>query len=207
MTQITRRSVVKGAAWSAPAVAVASQAPTLAASTTCELTDEQLNAGDCSQTAASWFVTDNHTYSTTGGGSITRVNQANNIGLRSDCNYTGSVTFKIHNNSGEAYIPAPTAQLADGREFTGAATLGNVLTGIAQVGWDSSFNIRWEDSAGTNVTPDPWEGALITVPMELSYTAPDGSVHTCMVALQYTLTEGLTSGAIRQMTGAQFISY
>lgn len=37
MTNISRRSVVKGAAWTAPAVAVAAQAPALAASP-CDLT-------------------------------------------------------------------------------------------------------------------------------------------------------------------------
>ncbi|MFC0360167.1 hypothetical protein ACFFHC_10250 [Kytococcus schroeteri] len=202
---VSRRSLAKGAAWSVPAVAVAASAPAVAASQTCTMTDEQLNAGDCSGTAASWEIVGARTYGTTGG-AVIPISNSHNIGLRSTCNYRGSVTFKLHNTAGEAYIPAPTATLSDGRTVSGSVTLGNVLSGIAQTGWDSSFTINWGKGSVGTIKPDLWVGAVVNIPMELSYTAPDGSLHTCMVTMQYTQTDGYTNGAVVSMGNPTFVA-
>lgn len=199
--------MAKGAAWSVPAVAISAAAPAFAGSVAagCYLTDAQLNAGYCGpEVAQSWQVVGAKSFSTTGGGLIDATT-ANNFGLQSNCNYSGSVTFKVHNNSGESAIAAPTVTLTNGKSFTGAATLGNVSSGGAKVGFDQSTSIDWSGSNGTNSPASQWNGATVVIPMQFSYTAPDGSLHMCTLNLNYTMSGGLSAG-VQSMTNPHFVS-
>lgn len=129
------------------------------------------------------------TYSNTGGG-LVRVTTANNWGFKNlgSCplSYSGSVSLKMYNTSGESYLPRPSVTLTDGSVHYRTATLGNVLSGGAIVGFRGSTSIRWDDTAGT-AGGALWAGAKVTVPYEFSYTAPDGSLHVGSYTLTYTM--------------------
>ncbi|GAA1354064.1 hypothetical protein [Falsarthrobacter nasiphocae] len=188
--QISRRAVSRNAAWAVPAIALASAAPSASASPAlpagCHLTDAQLNAGVCGTDSIQ--VLGARSFSTTGGGLI-NATTANNFGLKSTCNYKGSVSVYFYDPStglGSKVAPA-TIRLADGTTFTGRATLGAIGSGIAQTGFDMSVSIQWQGSKGSNSPASRWTGALVTIPFDWYYTAPDGSLHSCRYALQYTM--------------------
>lgn len=200
MTQnISRRSVATGLAWSVPAVAVATSAPALAASspTTSPCTWSNIPDTYCPSAAelnAGYFdpalfgPTSDGTYSTTAG-RVAPASTANNWGFKNQTScpdaYRGSVTIKFHNRSGESYIPAPTITFPDGTTYTGAATLGNVLSGGAIAGFRGSTTFLWNDSQGSEDLD--WNGAVVTAPYEFSYTAPDRSLQVGIMALTYTM--------------------
>lgn len=197
MSDISRRGIAKGAAWSVPAVAIAGSAPALAASAPpaagCYLTDAQLNAGVCS--AQSIRVIGGRTYSTTGGGLI-NATTANNFALQSTCNYTGSVSVYFYDPSTQlgSQVAPSTITLADGTTYQGRSTLGAIGSGIAQAGFDMSMSIQWQNSAGSNTPASNWQGATVTIPFDWYYTAPDGSLHHCSYTMTYTMGTGYSVG-------------
>lgn len=208
LSPLPRRTLTKGALWSVPALAVASSAPALEASSTCYVSEEDLNQGRFtgSALARSWQVVGARSYLQSFGNAAP-AQTSNNFGLRSDCGFRGSVTFKIHNNSAESDIDAPPVTLADGTVFSGAATLGNVLSGGAKVGFDSSVNISWgKASTGSTKTAnrEKWRKAQVRIPMEFSYTAPDGSLHKTMLILVYTMMDEPWRGGARGMVDPHF---
>ncbi len=189
-SNITRRQVARTAGWAAPAVALATTAPAASASMTppsdCYLTDEQLNAGFCS--APSIQLLGARSFSTTSGG-VFNATTANNFTLKATCNYKGLVTTYFHTPSSQlgSQVPKPTARLADGTTYTGNTTLGQVGSGIAQTGWDLTVSIQWQNSKRSNSPASRWIGAVITIPFNWHYTAPNGTPHHCTYALQYTM--------------------
>ena len=67
------------------------------------------------------------------------------------------------------------------------------------------MTVRWSDDSRGTRDPDQWVNALITIPLEFSYTA-GGRTHICMVALRYTQGEGLTGGSVQPMLNPTLIS-
>lgn len=209
---ITRRSVAKGAAWSVPVIAATSNVPAMAASTPtpegCALTDDQLNNGYCgTRVADSWAIEGSRTFGNQFGGAA-NAQTSLNIGFRSTCNYRGSVTFKLKNASGERTLPSPTLTLNDGRSFSGVATLGNVGSGGARAGFLMASTIQWLDSAGTTNRSNrqSWDGATVRVPTEISYTAPNGTLHRCLLTYTFTMQGSWNASGSQAMVSPRWAS-
>nr|WP_300336339.1 hypothetical protein [Actinomyces sp.] len=175
---LPRRTLTKGALWSVPALAVASSAPALAASSTCYLTETQLNScHNGPEVAQSWHLVGARTYSHRFGG-LANAKTTVNFGFRSDCNYRGSVTFKARNAASQRNLPAASITLADGTVYYSDTVVGHVASGGAKVGFDCSMTFTWAASAGSSNRGrrDRWRNAVLRVPLEYSYTSPGGKL-------------------------------
>lgn len=207
---ISRRTLARGAAWAAPAVAAAAAVPAEAASQApasgCYVTDAQLNAGYCgTEVSRSWQITGARTFGNQFGGAA-NAQTSINLGLKSTCNYQGSVTFKMKNGSGESYITAPTLTLKNGKTYTGLATLGNVASGGAKVGFDLGGTIQWQNSLGTTDSANraQWDGAVVAIPMEYDYTSPDGTTHSCLLTLSFSMSGSWSASGAQTMVNPQW---
>lgn len=196
-SNISRRTLAKGIAWSTPVIAASAVVPAYASSATppagCYLTDNMLNAGYCGPEVAQSWIIENSTFSSTFG-TVSDLKTNFSLGLRSTCNYKGSVTFKAYGVA-VSNVPAPTIVLTNGETYTGAFTSANVMSGGAKTGFTSAPILTWTGMKGENAN---LTGAQVTVPMELGYTSPNGTLGKCVMYMKFTMTAAY-SGLFRPL--------
>ena len=181
---ISRRTLAKGAAWSAPVVLGASPVHAASYSDYCP-SDDELNAGICSaKFASAWQVIGAKTYSTTAGG-LLNATTAMNFGTKWQCHNRGLVNWKMYNRVAHYTLPRPKIVFRDGTTYEGTTTLGSDQGGGAQVGFLFSLSVYWEGPKRSN--RKDWAGAQVSVPMKLFYTSPNGTLRNCQLVMKYEM--------------------
>lgn len=194
MTNISRRSLAKGTAWSIPAIATAAAAPALAASSTTSA------PGDCKDNIPAsggpfWPSNGSHSVSSTGGGANTNITQTVNFGINDNAN-TGSVSVLFNDGAGQSYVPRAYVTLNDGQTLCGNSTLGGTASFVAPTGVSTSTAIMWDGSAGlTNDTL--WNGVTAHIPFYYYWTDPkSGFVYSAQyeMLVTYPSTNAISAG-------------
>ncbi|WCC80637.1 hypothetical protein O6R08_03880 [Cutibacterium equinum] len=203
-TQISRRTLTSGALWAVPTAAVVGTTPASAASTPpagdCGVTPEEVTGGTATSHQVARMLAwplDGGTYSLANGNVIPG-NLAINSGWRpsSACgatlsNVSNILTYKVHNATGEKYLPPTTLTDANGKLIsTGDATQGNVQTGGYLVGVRYSTNIQFGNVQ--EMINQRWRDLsyplTVNMPIELSYTATTGALKGKLVKRIITMT-------------------
>lgn len=196
MTNISRRTLAKGAAWSVPAIAVASTTSAVAASNGGPIDDCTGNNG-CE--APFWPADGSMTYSVTGGTNGTDTTIAVNWGANGPGTVGGSVSALFNDGAGQANVPAAWITLADGSMRQGYATLGGTASWVVPSGVNSSTSFIFNDTLGfMNEAGKPTDllaGATIHAPFTFAWTDETGKLRQCTAMANFTLpSKGYTAG-------------
>lgn len=187
---VSRRTLAKGAAWSTPVVLAAGPVHAATASSAC-LSEAEINAGLCTQKAASaWNVGGARNYLTGFGGLVDAVSTFN-FSVWSDCYGRRPVSWRMHNESVHRDLPKASLTLSDGTVYQGTATGGSDIAGGAKLGVGFSATIRWQNSKWSR--KKDWNRARVSIPILLHYTAPNGTAHNCQLVFKCTMTSGYSS--------------
>ncbi|WP_129359588.1 hypothetical protein [Rothia uropygioeca] len=195
---ISRRTLAKGAAWSAPVLAMSASVPAFAASSSpppsrgrC-LTPEEVRSGDCARILQAFDTFDGLRNYNTSFGRWAPANLQFNITVQAECwPYAQVMSVKSYGGGGAGYwIPRPTIVLpnAGWKKFTGRTTIGQVGSWGVRQGIPLSKTIQWENSEYSDKLD--WTGAMVTVPLEFNWT--DHGVHTCGFDLKFEFSKGWT---------------
>ncbi|WP_307362387.1 hypothetical protein [Microbacterium murale] len=171
---VSRRTVVKGAAWSLPIIAVATAVPAHAASLTC---DDRLAAGAFSPLTVKTEVVSMPPYRTTTASGLPARNFATNttMFMQSTVTYAGTeplpaggqITLALSLDNTRTWTVSNATPVTGG-VYLGAPTYDQSSTGPINSGQNQTASVRYVTTA-----PLP-PGAVITITWELNVTGSSG---------------------------------
>ncbi|WP_238654166.1 hypothetical protein [Rothia uropygialis] len=215
---ISRRTLAKGAAWSAPMLAASATVPAFAASqppspapisTDPCLTPEEVQSGNCARAVHAFnnFL-GVRTYTLAFGG-LANANLQYSVSAAAKCwPWAQLMSFKTYDGgSNNHQVPRPSVVLPreGGRSFTGRATLGSVASWGVKDGVPLSANIQWDKSTHTDKLD--WKDAQVTIPLQAAWSNVGYGSHVCFFDLKFELSGGYTGfyGTRRRMNNIRFV--